>query len=132
MGLLSGVAPAVESVIRAAINDPILSRTIIYKRFTGQTVFNAEKGYPEDQYEPITLKAACLTHSERSIRSAGLRSSVQAGDHVYVIREPDLCKNGLTQAAFSQKDIILDQGEERKITNLNWALSFAVQVSVAG
>lgn len=132
MGLLTGVSPAVAKVIRDAVNDRVLSREIIYKRYVGPGEFDEEAGHPTANYDPMTIRAAALTHTERSVSAQGLSGNVQAGDHVYLIKATSLLVNGLTQDSFSQKDIIVDGGEERKITNLNWALQFAVQVTVLG
>lgn len=132
MGLLTGVPPAVSAVVRDAVNDPLLARRIVYRRYTGQTSFDAQLGYPKINFDDLDVRAAALTHSERSISSQGLTGKVQVGDHIYLIRATDILKNGLTKKHFTEKDIILDEGEERKILNLSWALLFALQVTVAG
>lgn len=132
MSLLGGVGPAVTAVVRAAIADPLLRRDIVYKRFTGQTQFDSQKGFPVDVYESLSVRSAYLTHEEREVVSSGVSAQLQAGNHVYLILASSLLANGRLKKDFSDKDIIIDEGEERKIDGLNWALQFAVQVIVKG
>ena len=132
MGLLSGVSPAVANVIRDAVNDPVLSREITYQRYTGQGAFSDEDGHPTSNYTPMVIRAAALTHSEHSVNAQGLSASIQAGDHVYLVKATALLVGGLSKKDFTKKDLIVDEGETRKIVNFNWALGFAVQITVIG
>jgi hypothetical protein len=132
MGLLSSVTPSVNSLILALINDPLLKKSIVYKRFSGQGSFDPALGYPVDSYDSISCDVMKLQHNAKSLKLFGLDGSVQVGDLVYVIRYSDLITstNGLVKENFGSQDIILVDGAEQHVDSIKWIFEFAAAVSV--
>lgn len=129
--MLSGLAPAIRATLRMLVQDPLLGRAITYKHHTGQTAFDDDLGHPVDQFEALSIRAIPLRHTEQSVRQSG-ESSIQVGDHLYIMRMQDLTAVGLSKSSVSQKDLINDDGEDRKIQSIQWILDFAVSITVAG
>jgi hypothetical protein len=129
--MLAGLAPAINATLKMLTQDPLLRKVITYRHYTGQQEFNEELGYPEDGKQDYSIVAIPLRHDEKSIQLYG-ESKVQVGDLLYIIRMRDLTDAGLSQTDITQKDVILDGDEIRKIQDISWILTFAVSITVAG
>jgi hypothetical protein len=129
--MLSGLAPAINATLKMLTQDPLLRKTITYRHFTGEQVFNEELGHTEDGKVDYQIPSIPLRHDERSVQLYG-ESKVQVGDLLYIIRAKDLQDAGLSRADITQKDVILDEDETRKIQAISWILNFAVSITVAG
>lgn len=82
------------------------------------------------QYASTSVRAACLTHNEKSVSASGLEGEVQAGQMVYLLKSSALLVGGLQKKDFTKKDLIFDENENRKVVDIQWVLSFGVQITV--
>lgn len=128
--MLGSIPPAIHGLLRALSTDPLFGVSLTYRRYTGQEAFDSDLGYPVQQYASTTVQALSLQHTERTVASLGLQSSVQKGDRLYLIDGNQLLVGGLTVNDFSEKDMLTVDGTQMKISSIKWIATLALSVTV--
>lgn len=139
MGFLGTALTAAQRVITAITLEPSLRKVVTYKRFASEGVFDDAKRYPVITYNEVSVGSALLKHTERSISSMGLNGKVQIGDQIYLFEYDELMDaleadmgSTPTKDNISLKDIVNDNGVDKKIKNQTWLAEVGLAVTVIG
>lgn len=124
MGLMAQIRPPVMAVLNQLLSDGQLSKTVTYRKFSGQA-WSESKGVDAETFVESAIDAIELRHNQKSIAAAS-SSELEVGDYMYVFRADDLPEG------YSMKDQIVVSGSVKRIKNIDNVFGMAVTMSVDG
>ena len=121
MTMFGDIKASVLPVLESFFTDTELARTIIYRRYVGET-FSSELKYTVASYSDVTIPAIRMVHTARS--AANAPGNVQAGQVLYMIRAED-APDGM-----SLKDLIIDGDETLSVSVINDIFGIVFEITV--